>query len=311
MSMLIDIRMPNWMTDKALFELLSPLLPGVKLRYGPPDKPLTDVKVLAANQMFPGMAEMLPNLELVQKLGAGVETMIRDPNLPDHIRIARLEPTIQADEIAEYCLAEVLAELRNIHGYQRDQRIASWDGKEPRRAAETTVAVLGLGHIGGQVAQGFVRNGFQTLGWSRNQKSIDGVACHVGSVGLKQVLGQADFVISVLPSTADTRQLANTDFFRKMKPGSYLINVGRGDLVIDDDLIAAVHAKHLAGATLDVLNAEPLPAGHPFWQMPEIAITPHVSGWSLGDGVLDVAENYKRLISDQPLLREIDRSLGY
>ncbi|MFT4715955.1 MAG: glyoxylate/hydroxypyruvate reductase A [Paracoccaceae bacterium] len=311
MAMLIDIRMPDWMTDKAVFDLLTPQLPGVQLHCGAPETPLPDVKVLAANQMFPGMAEMLPNLELVQKLGAGVETMVRDQNLPDNVRIARLEPVIQAVEIAEYCLAEVLAVLRNIRGYHLHQQARRWLGREPRRAAETTICVLGLGHIGAHVAAAFERNGFPTTGWSRSQKTIDGVECLIGPDGLKQGIGQADFVVSVLPSTPETRRMANDDFFASMKPGAILINVGRGDLVVDNDLLAALDKGQLGGAILDVFNQEPLDSEHPFWSHELVAITPHVSGWSLGDGILDVAENYKRLIAGQPLLREIDRTAGY
>lgn len=311
MSLLIDIRMPEWMTDEALFAVLSPHLPEVKIHVGPPLAPLADVTMLATNQLKPDMAEMLPNLELVQKLGAGVETMLDDPNLAEHVRIARLEPAVQADEIAEYCLAEVLAELRNIRGYQRDQRAKLWAGQEPRRARETNVAVLGLGHIGHRIAEVFVANHFLTTGWSRSQKTIEGVTCTSGSTGLDQALRDADFVICILPSTTATRGFANCDFFAKLKPGAVFINVGRGDLVVDDDLLYALDHGHLAGAALDVFNIEPLPENHPFWDHGKVAVTPHVSGWSLGEGLLDVVENYKRLNAGQSLLREIDRKTGY
>jgi len=311
MSILIDIRMSNWMTDQALKKKLIPLLPDVEIHCGPPEQVLADVTMLATNRLFPGVAEKLPNLQLIQKLGAGVETMMRDTSLPDRVRVARLEPKIQADEIAEYCLAEVLAYLRNIRGYQRDQQNRLWAEQEPRRAAETSVGVLGLGHIGKDVANGFVKNGFEVFGWSRNQKTLEGVSCHVGDDGLNRVLAKSDFVVSVLPSTEATRGFADALFFKKMKSNSVFINVGRGDLVVDLDLINALNAGRLSGATLDVLNNEPLDDEHPFWLHEKIAITPHVSGWSLGDGILDVAENYNRLIAGKPLLREIDRKLGY
>jgi glyoxylate/hydroxypyruvate reductase len=311
MSLLIDIRMPNWLSDAALCNQLTPLLPDVTIYTGPPDSVLADVTMLAASRMASGLAARLPNLALVQKLGAGVESMVNSTELPAHVRIARLEPKVQADEITEYCLAEVFATLRNIRPYLRQQQAVEWREQAPRRAAETRVTVLGLGHIGQAVACGFRRNGFQVSGWSRSLKSLEGIACFAGPEGLDQAIGTADFVVAVLPSTKDTNGLAEAGFLNRMNRGAYLVNVGRGDLVVDKDLIAAMDVGQLSGASLDVFNHEPLPPDHGFWAMENVAITPHVSGWSLGDGVLDVAENYKRLAAGKPLLREIDRALGY
>ena len=309
MALLIDIRASDWMEDGALRDLVAPLLPGVTIHCGPPDRKLTDVRMLATIQMQPGMVTQLPNLELVQKLGAGVETMLFDANLPVNVRIARLEPSEQAAEIAQYCLAEVLAALRDIRGYYADQTAKHWLSRPPRRAGETKISVLGLGHIGRHVAALLALNGFQVSGWSRTQKSIDNVHCYCGDDGLDQALTAADFVIAVLPSTPQTRGMMAANRFTKMKPGAVFINVGRGDLVVDQDLLLALKS-HLGGATLDVFHTEPLPANHPFWETQNLWITPHVSGWSLGDGLLDVAENYKRLIAGKPLLREIDRAKG-
>jgi glyoxylate/hydroxypyruvate reductase len=311
MSLLIDIRMPNWMSDAALHDRLAPLLPDVTIHQGPPVGPLPDVTMLAANRLPSGLAALLPNLALVQKLGAGVETMVNAAELPDHVRIARLEPQVQADEITEYCLAEIFATLRNIRPYLRQQQAANWHEHAPRRAAQTRVAVLGLGHIGQAVARGSWRNGFQVSGWSRSLKSLDGIACFAGANGLDQAVGAADFVVAVLPSTDETRGLVDAAFLAKMKTGAHLVNVGRGDLVVEADLIAALQSGQLSGASLDVFTREPLQPDHPFWAMENVAITPHVSGWSLGDGVLDVAENYRRLMAGEPLLREVDRALGY
>lgn len=311
MSLLIDIRMPDWMRDEELRDLLAPHLPGVTIHCGPPENDLPDVQLLATNQMHAGVTPYLPNLQLVQKLGAGVETMLDDPNLPDGVRIARLEPAVQADEIAEYCLAEVLASLRDIRLYQRDQQAGRWQGNAPRRAADIKVAVLGLGHIGRAVSLILARNNFQVSGWSLSAKTITGVETHCGENGSSAALAGAEFVISVLPSTNATRGFANAALFKQMQIGAIFMNVGRGDLVNDLDLLSALMVGQLGGAVLDVFHVEPLPKDHPFWQHDKIVITPHVSGWSLGEGLLDVAENYRRLLSGQPLLREIDRSIGY
>ncbi len=115
----------------------------------------------------------------------------------------------------------------------------------------------------------------------------------------------------MLPSTAATRGLFDAGTLAAMKPGAWLVNVGRGDLIVEADLVAALASGPLAGAVLDVFREEPLPAAHPFWGHPKIAITPHVSGWHLTGGLEDVAENYRRLQDGRPLLHEVDRDAGY
>jgi len=311
MALLIDLRAPEWMDDAVLRDILAPTLPGVVIHCGPAVRSLADVTMLATVQMQPGMADNLPNLQLIQKMGAGVETMLSDPNLPLGVRVARLEPDVQADEMAEFALAYVYAHLRDISRYLADQLAGRWDGRSPVRASQTTVAVLGLGHIGRRTAEAFVRNGFQVLGWSRSLKTISGVASHAGDEGLQQVLASADFIVSVLPSTPETSGMLTAARLVGCKPGAVLINMGRGDLVADIDLLDALAAGSLGGAVLDVFNHEPLPAGHPFWTHDRIIVTPHVSGWNIDDGLRDVAENYTRLMQGKPLLREIDRASGY
>lgn len=311
MSLLIDIRAQDWMTDAALRDLLAPHLPGVTIHCGPQQAVLPDVRMLATIQMKPFMTANLPNLELVQKLGAGVESMLGDPNMPDHVRVARLEPQVQADEIAQYCLLEILAHLRNLRGYYDDQKARRWQSLAPKRAAQTRVAVLGLGHIGQTVARLLGRTGFKVSGWSRSEKRIEGVACYKGETGLGKVLENADYVVAVLPSTPQTRHMICQESLALMQPGAVLINVGRGDLIEQTALLAALDSGHLGGAVLDVFTQEPLPGDHPFWEQKNLWITPHVSGWSLGEGLLDVARNYRRLVAGKPLLREIDRVKGY
>ncbi len=311
MALLIDTRSTDWMGDAELRDLLAPLLPGVTVHCGPAMRPMPDVVMLATIGMKPGMVDHLPNLRLVQKLGAGVETMLSDPALPPHIRIARLEPTVQAAEMAEYALAYALLHMRKIQGYLTDQAGAVWAPKPPRRAAETRVSVLGLGHIGACTARLFRQNGFQVSGWSRTQKSLGGIACHAGVDGLRAALTSADVVVAVLPSTPDTRGFVDAPMIANMKPGTLLINMGRGDLVVERDLLAALDTGQLGGAVLDVFTHEPLPAKHPYWTQKGLIVTPHVSGWSVDDGLPDIAKNYHRLLAGNPLLREVDRKAGY
>jgi glyoxylate/hydroxypyruvate reductase A len=204
-----------------------------------------------------------------------------------------------------------LQEQRHLRHYHRQQARSEWLHYPPRQAADTTVAVLGLGRIGQLVAQRFIDNDFRVAGWSRSLGQIDGVRCHAGRDGLKSVLGCADYVISVLPSTPETRGLFDASLFAEFRPEAFFINVGRGDLVDEAGLVEALDRGQLAGAVLDVMCEEPLPPDSPLWLHPGVQLTPHVSGYHLGDAVADIAENYRRLQNGEPLLHLIDRRLGY
>jgi glyoxylate/hydroxypyruvate reductase A len=311
MALLIDVQAPDWMTDEALRDFLRPLLPGVDIRCAAELGAVAEIDMLACVKLAPGLARRLPSLRLVQKLGAGVDAIVGDPELGARVRVVRLRPETAAREIAEYCLAIVLGEQRHLRFHVARQAARIWEARPPRPAPDTTVGVLGLGQIGGHVARAFAALGFRALGWSRTPKAIEGVDCRHGPAALAPLLGICDYAISVLPSTAATRGLFDAGTLAAMKPGAWLVNVGRGDLIVEADLLAALDSGALAGAVLDVFREEPLPAAHPFWGNPKITITPHVSGWHLTGGLEDVAENYRRLQDGRPLLHEVDRDAGY
>ena len=311
MALLIDVQQPDWMKDEDLRDELAPMLPGVSIYCGPPNGPMDDVVMLAVSKLAATTVPHLPNLQLVQKLGAGVETIVKNPDLPASVRVTRLKPDTPAKEIAEYCLAYVLRDQRNMLQHAEDARHHRWNSFGPRKTADTTVGVLGLGHIGGYTAKLFAQLGFRTLGWSRSSKDIEGVDCRFGLDTLPALLSECDYVASILPSTDETTDLFDASMLANMKQGSMLINAGRGTLIVDDDLIQALGGDRPAHAVLDVFREEPLPNDHPFWGNGKISITPHVSGWNLDGGLQDVAENYRRLVEGSPLLHEVDRNAGY
>ena len=311
MALLIETNLPEWMTNEVLKAQLQPLLPDVDIRYAPNLGDLSEVVMVACVWLPAGWARMLPNLRLVQKLGAGVEAIVDDPDLPPNVQVTRLKPDIPAQEMAEYCLAHVLWQQRNMYRHIQDQAIKKWDPIPPRKTAETTIGILGLGHIGGQIASLFAQLGFRVLGWSRSAKLIEGVDCRFGADALYPLLGECDYVASVLPSTAQTRNLFNRSTFAAMKTGATLINVGRGDLIVDNDLLNALNNGHLGRAVLDVFHAEPLSREHPFWSHPQITITPHVSGWHVDNSFTTIAENYRRLIDGRTPINLVNRERGY
>ncbi|NNE62506.1 MAG: glyoxylate/hydroxypyruvate reductase A [Gammaproteobacteria bacterium] len=311
MALLIDIKQPQWLKDEELREQLLVYMPDADIRCADDPGDLEDIDMLTVSDYGKGEALRYPNLKLVQKTGAGVETILADESLPPSIRVTRLRTDTSGHEMAEFTLACVLQEQRHLRAYWHNQAQCLWQAYAPRRAVETTVAVLGLGRIGRLIVDKFLSCDFKVAGWSRTPKDIENVACYAGTGELPAVLAQADYVISVLPSTPDTTLLFNRTSLTWMKPTAMLINVGRGSLVDEQDLIQALDENMLAGAVLDVMQTEPLPPSSPLWRHDKVTLTPHVSGWHLGDAIKDIVENYRRLETGEPLLNQADREIGY
>lgn len=311
MTILLSTKNSDWMTNDALRDILHPWVPDARIVCREESIAPDAVHMLVVDRLDPGEAARYPNLKLIQKLGAGVETIVRQQDLPDGVRIARLKPKVAADEMTRYALAHVLDDQLNLAHYRGDQSARRWHPRAPRKLAETVIGVLGLGHIGGSIAKAFSSLGFRVLGYSRSSRPDGMVECHAGPDGLRTVLAESDYLIAVLPSTEATRGMMNAERFRQMKSGAHFMNIGRGDLVDDDALCAALDSNHLAGAVLDVFHVEPLPADHVFWAHDRIRITPHISGWHIDDGLRDVADNYRRLQAGDPLINEISVALGY
>jgi glyoxylate/hydroxypyruvate reductase A len=311
MALLIDIKHPEWMKDDELRSALLAYYPEADIRIGDDPGDLDEIEMLTVSAYHPGEALRYPNLQVIQKTGAGVNNILADDSLPQSIRVVRLQTDTSGAEMAEYALAYVLQEQRHLRQYHRQQANSEWISYPPRQAADTRVAVLGLGRIGRLVARRFVENGFRVSGWSRGLKQLEAVDCHAGNDGLRAVVAAADYVVSVLPSTAETRGMFDRELFSGFNPTAFFINVGRGDLVNESELIKALDDKLLAGAILDVMSTEPLPPESPLWLHPGVQLTPHVSGYHLGDAIADIAENYRRLRHGEALLNPVDRELGY
>lgn len=311
MAILVNIGHGGWYSDQELAQELRNLMPQADVRTPEAPGDLSEVTVLAVSKLDPDLPARLPNLALVQKLGAGVETIVDHPTIAPHVKVARLKPLEPAREIAQYCLTYVLMGQRNVAAHADSQSRATWEPLAPKQNALTRVGVLGLGHIGGLTAELMRDLGFDVHGWSRSAKEIAGVTCHHGTDALAPMLPQCDYICSILPSTAETRGLINEQTLTAMKPGATFINAGRGDLVDEAALLADLDRGHLGHAVLDVLCTEPLPTDNPLWAHPRVTITPHVSGWHLGNALADVMENYRRLGRNEPLLHAVDRARGY
>ena len=196
-----------------------------------------------------------------------------------------------------------------------DQNLANqstWDPKVPPLAQERTLAVLGLGALGTACGQALAALNFPVLGWSRSPKDIANIRCHHGDAGLKTVLSEAEIVILLLPDTAATTNILNAETLALLPKGARLINPGRGPLIDDAALLAALDSGQIAHATLDVFRTEPLPADDPYWAHPQVTVTPHVAAETRALTASEViAENIRRGEAGEDFLNLVDRELGY
>lgn len=222
------------------------------------------------------------DLRLIFNLGAGVDALLALPNLPRQVPLLRLEDAGMSEALAEYVLAAVLRVYRGFDRYAAQQRAGQWQPLPLRERSAFQVGVLGLGVIGGAIARALAQHGFAVRGFARSARAVDGVRCLAGPLDpaapeCARFLDGLDLLVSVLPLTESTRGALNAAVFSRLARGAHLVNVGRGAHLVEADLLAALDAGQLGGATLDVFAQEPLPAAHPFWSRPAILITPHVS----------------------------------
>ncbi|MDC1311944.1 glyoxylate/hydroxypyruvate reductase A [Burkholderiales bacterium] len=259
-----------------------------------------------------GLLNTFENLKAVFVLGAGVDALLRDPNLPS-IPIVRLEDAGMAQQMAHYVIYGVLRFQRRFEEYEDFQIIKQWKPLVHIEPIEQfSVGVMGLGAIGLVVAEQVSRLGFPVLGWSTSPKEIDGIRTFYGEDGLVRFLAEARVVVDLLPLTAATEKLINRKFLNRMSADSFLINIGRGAHLLEDDLLEALEQRVIAGAMLDVFEQEPLPLENPLWNHPKVIVTPHVSGITMPQVALDqIISNIKLLESGGTPKALVDRKKGY
>ncbi len=251
-------------------------------------------------------------LKAIFNLGAGVEALLKRIALPPGVPLIRLEDAGMGRQMAEYVTWAVLRYFRRLDVYATQQSRGEWRLHRPLRHADFPVGVMGLGVLGAQVARAVAALGFPVLGWSRGTKLVDGVQCFAGRAELDGFLRRSRALVCMLPLTADTAGILDRGTLAKLPEGAFVINVARGGLIVDEDLIGALDAGRIAGATLDVFHEEPLPAAHPYWRHPKVLITPHASAATLLDeSAAQIAEKVRRLERGEPVSGVVDLGRGY
>lgn len=244
----------------------------------------------------------------VLSLWAGVERVAPNPTLTQPL--CRMVDTRLTEGMVEWVVGHTLR-----HHLGMDRHIVNpghvWDPTCPPLARERPVTILGLGALGLACAQALTTLNFPVTGWSRTPKHVAGLCCLHGDAGLEQALRTAQIVVTLLPKTPQTENLLDARRLSWLPKGAVILNPGRGALIDDDALIAALNAG-LGHATLDVFRTEPLPQIHPFWTHPRVTITPHIAADTRPTGAVKVlVENIRRGEAGEPLLHQVDRNLGY
>ena len=245
----------------------------------------------------------------VLNLWAGVENVVGNTTLTQPL--ARMVDHGLTQGMVEWVTGHALRHHlgmdRHIHGLK-----GAWDKHVPPLAEDRGVTILGLGALGSACAQALAGLGFDVTGWSRSPRDVSGVRCLHGEDGLAQALSTAEIAVLLLPLTAATENLLNADRLAHMPRGAVILNPGRGALIDDAALLAALDSGQIGHATLDVFRVEPLPADHAFWAHPAVTVTPHIASETRPASASRViAENVRRGEAGEPFLHLVDRGLGY
>lgn len=283
---------------------------GVAARLGDTAPDPTRVDVIVCG---PGAAEFdfspFVNARAVLSLWAGVEKLLANPTLTQPL--ARMVDPGMTEGMVEYVLAHV---LRHHLGTDLDlaRQDGHWQPRSQRIARERQVTVLGLGALGRAVATALAALNFRVHGWSRTPRSLPGVICHAGPEGLLEALAAAEILVTLLPHTPDTEGLLDAHRLAALPKGAAIVNPGRGALIDEAALLAALETGRVGHATLDVFRVEPLPADHPFWAHAQVTVTPHIAAETRPvTATRVIAENVRRIAAGEPLLHRVDRARGY
>ncbi|WP_374313112.1 2-hydroxyacid dehydrogenase [Dongia sp.] len=292
---------------------LRALEPTLDIRFWPDWGDPAAVDFVIVGGRSPGDLSIFPKLRAIQSTWAGVNHLLRSAGLPHGVPIARMVDRGLTGSMTEFVVYQVLDEWRRGPELRAAQREARWLETMPRRAEDCHVGLLGLGTLGTDIAVKLAGLGFSMRGWSRSPKEAGmGVASFAGAESLPAFLKDLDILICLLPLTAETENILDAKLFAHLRDGTVLINVGRGAQLNDADLLAALSSGRLRRAVLDVFREEPLPEAHPFWNHPQITLTPHVAAITrAGTGADDILENYRRAMTGRPLLNQVDVRKGY
>ncbi len=291
-------------------------LPGRKIAEWPDISSADAIAYAAVWRPDPGALAEYPNLKVIFNLGAGVDHLLDDPTLPD-VPLVRLVDDSLTAPMSEYVVFQVLLHFRRHLAYSEFQRQKRWKPLRQPRAGEVGVGIMGLGTLGVDAAKKLAGLGFDVAGWSRSPKTIEGIASFAGDAQFVDFLQRTDILVSLLPATPKTKGLADRSLFARLRRdgplgGAIYINAGRGATQNETDILTALDAGELAGASIDVFETEPLDANSALWHHPRVVITPHVAADTDRDAAaLAIIAQIVNFEAGRPLAHVVDPAQGY
>lgn len=279
----------------------------------PPEDLLARAEMLFSMGPQAGLLARMPRLKWIQSLTVGVDHWLARPDLAPHLVLTAARGTHRV-QMPENILGALFHITKPYTAIATDQKEARWNRRASETLAGKTLAILGLGAIGQELARKAAALEMTVIGTKRSPTAVPGVAEVLPPERTDEALARAQFVVLLLPVTDTTRDLFDRKRLARMRKDAWLLNFGRGQLVVDDDLVAAVKDKTIAGAVLDVFRTEPLPAEHAFWRTPGITVLPHIGG---GHKDRDswvatlLADNIALHLAGKPLKETVDRARGY
>jgi glyoxylate/hydroxypyruvate reductase A len=292
--------------------LLAELLPEHEIRYWPEIGDRNAIDYALVWHPPSGMLATLPNLKMIVGLGAGVDHLLRDPDLPRHVPIVRLVDPYMTDAMSEYVALSVLRLHRQDLDYLATQRAGLWLEREQKNAAERPVGILGFGTLGQDAGRKLRALGIDVAGWRSGEKPVPGFETFAGADGLDLLLRRSEIVVCLLPLTAETRGVLNARAFAQLPRGAGIVNAGRGGHLVESDLLASLASGQVSGAVLDVFDDEPLPPGHSFWRHPRIIVTPHVAAETHPPTAAPIVRDaIRQCEAGLPIANRVDLARGY
>ena len=250
-------------------------------------------------------------LKALFNIGAGVDRLLQ-LRLPQALKVVRLDDAGMGVQMAEYVCHAVARHFREFARYEAQARHGQWLQRPARVRTDFTVGILGLGVLGRRVAQALRHFEYPVIGWSRSARAVAGLRSYAGSAELPQFLAGCQALVCLLPLTAATRDILGHANLSLLPRGAYIVNVARGALLVEDDLLALLDSGHLAGATLDVFRSEPLPADHALWRHPAVRVTPHTSAQTLeAESIVQIAGKIRALQRGEYVAGVVNLAHGY
>ena len=296
MALLISVS-EFWEDEKIWRQWVQAELSEMDVRVHPDDGDVNEIKYVAVWKHPHGILKKYPNLKAILSLGAGVDHILSDPDLPEGIPIVRLVDKKLTHEMCFHALHWVLHFHSDHFLYMKQQKDKKWQQQGSIQPEDRTVGIMGLGNIGRGIGDSLVNQGFKVLGWGANQKSSLGdIKYFFGKEQLSDFLVKTNILINVLPFSKDTINMLRKDELKFLPRGSFIINMGRGGIINEADLLSLLDENHITATALDVFEQEPLPTKNPLWSHPSVYITPHIAGQSNPQSsAKTIAENIRRI----------------